>query len=224
MAVQDEIPGAAAEPASIPVSIAVLIPVQADWARGAIPAGVWTLFAAVERALIPAPDDWVAVRVLLPALVLRALVSLLALGDLVLAWLLVLADLVLALLPELVFLVADECRLPVWVVALPRAWVCLVRGGFPVLDVLLPAFPLVLVRAQGEHPPRALPERFFRRSSAGSRPPSAGDHGSGWRTARDSASLSDAPYAAPAGEPHGAHSALPSAPAWVDNSDRRGRR
>ena len=133
------IPGVAAEPVSIPVSIAVLIPVQADWARGAIPAGVWTLFAAGERALTPEPVDWVAVWVLLRAPASRALVSLLALGDLVLAWLPELDDLVLASLPELAVLAADECRLLVWVVALLQEWACLVRAAFPVLYVLLPA-------------------------------------------------------------------------------------
>lgn len=173
----------AAEQASIPVSIVaavsivavVSIPVQADWARSAIPAGVWTLCAAGKRALTP-PVDWAALWALLLALDVLEPASLLAL-----------ADLGLVLLPELVFLVADECRLLAWVVALPRAWACRAWGASPVLDVRLPAAKPGLM-AQHDNPQRGGPELFGRRSSAWSRPPVVDDHDSGWRTVRDSAS------------------------------------
>jgi hypothetical protein len=218
------IPAEPAEPVAIPAEVS--IPVQADSAAevAVIPAGVSILFAALERALTPEPVEWVAVWALLPAPAFPALVSLSALAVLVLALLPGPGVLGLASPPELVFRVADERLLPAWVVALPRVQVCPGRGAFPVLDVHSPAFPLVPVRAQDEHPPRALPELSVRRSSAGSPRPVAADHGSRWQTARDSASPSALPCAAPAAELRGAHSARRPGLAWVGSSGRRGRR
>lgn len=206
------IPGVAAAGVLIPA------PVDSPAEPAVIPAAVWILFAAVERALTPEPVDWAAAWALFPALISPS-----ALGVLVWALLPEPVFLGLALPPEPVFLVVDERLLPVPVVALPRARVRLGWGGFPALGVPPPAEKLALP-ARDDNPQRAPPVLSAHRSSAGSRPPFVGAHGSGWRTARDSASLSGVPCAVLAAEPHAARCARPSAPAWAGNSARRGRR